>query len=209
VPRSLQTSLTQKSKNCLWFYRPELGNFVSSAELTSDQMMNEPNFDEVHSCFSEISCWTSSAYILGERKKAGIVDTWMQIINSLTEFGPLESQIVQAKQKLNSEEFIQLESKIVSLQTPLSWDEQKRRNWLRILDPQDYLWWIQMLGTNPNWNLDLWLRPMRRSMFKFAEENPAFEGWSEEQKKVSSSQILSTMRSIHLGEDEQNDVEAA
>jgi hypothetical protein len=209
VPKSLQNSFSQKSRNCLWYFRPELGEFVKASEMTTEEMQSEPNFDQIHSCFSEMSAWTSSAYISGERMKTNPVDTWAQILNSLSEFGPLQSQLAQAKDKLSPEDYLSLEGKIVTLRTPLLWSELQVRQWLRLLDPQDYLWWVHMLGEPTNWNLDAWLTPMRRSMYKFSEENPAFGSWTEENKKLSSSRILESMKAVHLGENQQHDLEAA
>ncbi|NJL24867.1 MAG: hypothetical protein HC902_06645 [Calothrix sp. SM1_5_4] len=97
------------------------------------------------------------------------------LINQLTEFSPVASQVEQAKAKLKPEEFERLIKSVAHLKTPLDFDENQRKEWLRAVEPDDYYWWVHLHKEEPSWDLAKDLRPIRYAMFRQAAEAKIFE----------------------------------
>jgi hypothetical protein len=215
VPTHQRDLLSQESRVVLWFLRPDLGDFVRqdaiARDLSSedyDQALATPSDEAIQKCFEEMAVWNSKG-IIGDRNTArDSVAALANMINQLREFGPIESLINQSKERLSSEEFARLESLVVWAKTPLSWTNGQIKDWLRVVDPQDYLWWCKILGQKPDWKLDELLRPLRLSMFNNAENEPLHTAWTEGQRKLAVERLLKQMREIHFGKDSNNELSA-
>ncbi len=208
VPSHQRNLLSRESRVVLWYLRPELGDFVKLENESFDDAVTEPSALAVQKCFAEMELWNSKA-IIGDRSQSrDPVSAMVAMINQLREFGPIESRLKQAREKLSSEDFTRLEKQIVSAKTPLKWAQPQVKDWLRQVDPQDYFWWCQMIGEEPTWKLENMLRPLRLSMFKNAQMDPIYKSWNEPQKKAAAERILAQLRSIHQVEDSK-DVAAA
>lgn len=196
VPRKHQRALSEASKRTLWAIRPDLGNLVRADEMMIDQVMGEPSFPEVEACAKELMAWPSTSIEGGEEASADMVTRWIDLINQLTEFSPIDSQIEQARKKLTPNDLQKLLARVAHLRTPFSLSEAERKDWLRAVDPADYYWWTSLTKEKPTWNLKDHLRPMRWAMFSQAEKEAAHTKWSEEEKKKSSERILRGLRAL-------------
>jgi hypothetical protein len=208
VPSHQRDELSRQSRMVLWYLRPELGDFVKEENDGFDEAIDEPSPMALQKCFSEIESWNSKA-IIGDRSKLrDTVSALASMINQMKEFGPIESRLKQAREKLSSEEVARLETLVVSTTTPLSWGETQIKEWLRKVDPQDFVWWCHLLEKAPPWKLETLVRPLRLSMFKNAQREPLHLGWTEAQRKSSAERILTQLREIHQAQDS-FDVQAA
>lgn len=207
VPKAHQQAFSQKDRHTLWHFRPDLGDFVRATELET-AVGHELSKDDVKSCFDSLMSWPSSSLVKEPRTAKGGPTPWIQAIHLLNEFGPVASQLEQARLKLNDSDFATVWRESAHLESPLSWDEANRRAWLRQVDPQDYQWWKSLLKKAPDWSLEKDLRPLRLAMFRFAENQPAFQSWSEQEKKESAARILQSMRAVLRGEGAEVDVAA-
>lgn len=204
VPKSHQQKLSKLSKKTLWRMRPELGNFVRAHELEqNDEIYQTEEISpiSISSTFSELNSWPSKLFVTDQAPMANIVDLWTSVINQIEEFGPIDSQLSQAREKMTDEEFSLLSSRVVSLTTPLTWPDQKLKEWLRDIDPTDYLWWVKQVPEKPKWSLEHYLRPLKLSMFNLAAQSPSHEIWSEKERKSSNARMLHSMRKIHSDTD--------
>jgi hypothetical protein len=111
---------------------------------------------------------------------------------------PMQRQYREFREKLSAEDFARLESKVVWSKTPLSFSVAQAKDWLRQVEPQDYLWWLHLVGQSPGWKLEEMWRPLRLSMFKNAQADPLYSTWSEAQRKAAAERILIQLRDIHL-----------
>ncbi len=118
------------------------------------------------------------------------------MINQLSEFSPIESQLQQAQTKLAKADFDRLLKSVAHLKTPLSFDDSQRKEWLRQIEPHDYQWWLNMYKQTPPWDLKQDLRPMRLAMFNQSAESSMWKDWSEDQRKESATRILNGFRKI-------------
>jgi hypothetical protein len=208
VPSHQRDQLSRASRLVLWSLRPELGDFVKLENESYEEAIEEPSALAIQKCYAEMSSWNSKE-VIGERSQArDAVEAMAVMINQLKEFGPIESRLSQAREKLSAEDFARLESKVVWSKTPLSFTVAQAKDWLRQVEPQDYLWWLHLVGQSPGWKLEEMLRPLRLSMFKNAESDPLYTNWSESQRKAAAERILTQLREIHLAKDSGNEMAA-
>lgn len=215
VPSHQRDLLSQESRVVLWYLRPDLGDFVRqdsiARDLSSedyDQALAAPSSEAIQKCFDEMATWNSKG-IIGDRSVArDNVAALANMINQLKEFGPIESLIGQSKDRLSPEDFSRLETMVVWERTPFSWSTAQIKDWLRVVDPQDYLWWCKVLEQKPDWKLEELLRPLRLSMFNNAEKEPLYTSWSEAQKKMAVERLLNQMRTVHFGKDSGDELSA-
>ena len=201
VPAHQRDLLSRESRLVLWFLRPELGEFVKLENESYDQALEEPSALALQKCYAEMESWNSKG-IIGDRSQLrDAVSAMATMINQLKEFGPIDSRLKQARERLSEQDFARLEKQIVSARTPLTWSQPQIKEWLRRVDPQDYLWWCQLIGEAPPWELEKLLRPLRLSMFRNAEREPVHTSWSESQRKAAAERIILQLREIHLSED--------
>jgi hypothetical protein len=166
-----------------------------------DVAIEEPTAEAIEKCFIAMESWSSKGVIGDRSRKRDAVGALASMINQLNEFGPIESRIKQAREKLSKEDFARLEEKIVWVKTPLNWSKDQVKDWLRAVEPQDYLWWCQLIGQEPPWKLEQMLRPLRLSMFNGAAVDPLHPQWTEGQRKAAAARILEQLRKIHLAQD--------
>jgi hypothetical protein len=210
VPKQYQHKFSQSARKCLWYYRPDLGDFVKAHDLQESEM-NEPSALALGQLFDEIAVWPSNLFETSQAEQKDLVETWAAMINQLQEFGSLESQFKQAQEKLNPEQYQSLLLKAANKESPFHWDQNKIKTWLRKIDPQDYFWWLSLCepsGQKPSWKLATSLRPLRLSMFEMAQSNLAYPSWTEAEKKSANQRLLRDLRSIHLGEELSEDLAA-
>lgn len=208
VPKQFQKSFSPESKKTLWSLRPDLGEFVNVGNINLEDLKEASESALTH-CYAELASWPSTVVIKNKEENQDIVRLLVAQLEQIYEFGPLQAQIERAQKSLSVDDFTRLMNSTTSIETPLTWDQSRRRDWLRTVEPQDYFWWLSLLKTKPSWNLDDELRPMRKAMFRFAEMNPNFESWSENDKKAASARMLQQLRSIQRGEDATTTVLAA
>jgi hypothetical protein len=208
VPSHQRDMLSRESRVVLWYLRPELGDFVKLESESYDDALAEPSPEAIQICHDEMANWTSKAIIGDRSAKRDTVGSLAKMINQLREFGPIESRVKQAKERLSPEDFARLEKQVVWVRTPLSWNTSQLKDWLRLVDPQDYLWWCQILGETPSWNMSELVRPLRLSMFQNAAEDPLFKQWSEPLRKQAAERILNQIRSIHFAQDSEDEISA-
>jgi hypothetical protein len=212
VPSHQRDSLSKESRAVLWYLRPDLGDFVrqqaTAGDLSSenyDQALEPPTNEAIQKCFEEISTWNSKG-IIGDRSLSrDNVAALANMVNQLREFGPIESLVNQSKDRLSAEEFARLETMVVWQRTPLSWSNAQAKDWLRAVDPHDYIWWSKLIGQKPDWKLGELLRPLRLSMFSIAENEQLHATWNEGQKKIAAERLLKQMRVVHFGKDSINE----
>lgn len=207
VPKSHQNGFSQKDRHTLWHFRPDLGDFVRATELETG-VGHEVTSEDIKRCYDSLMSWPSSSLVKEARASKGGPAPWIQAIHLLNEFGPVASQLEQARLKLDESDFAVVWRESAHLESPLLWDEGHRRAWLRQVDPQDYQWWKSLLKEAPSWVLEKELRPLRLAMFRFAESQPSFQGWSEQEKKEAAARILQSMRAVLRGEGAEVDVAA-
>jgi len=200
VPKQFQKNVSDESRTTLWYLRPELGDFVKVESLGANEISQEPTQSHFAKTYNELKSWPSTAFSHEIQVARTVVDSWATMINSLSEFSPIESQVLQAKEKLNAEQFAELQKKVVSAETPLHFSPEKLKHWLLLVDPADYQWWLSVTKTKPTWELNQILRPMRIAMFTLASQDQAFLNWPESEKKAAASRILSQLRQVHLDE---------
>jgi hypothetical protein len=200
--------LSRDSRVVLWFLRPELGEFVKLENESFDQAIEEPSPIAIQRCYSEMESWNSKGIIGDRTQSRDPVSAIVAMLNQLKEFGPIDSRLKQAREKLSSDDFARLEKQVVSARTPLTWSQAQVKEWLRIVDPQDYIWWCQVIGQEPPWKLDTMLRPLRFSMFRNAQMDPVHKVWAEAQRKAAAERILVQLREIHQLGDSENVVAA-
>lgn len=209
VPSHQRDLLTRESRLVLWYLRPELGDFVKLENEGFDQAIEEPSIPAIQKCYAEMEAWNSKG-IIGERlTNRDPVAAIVTMINQLKEFGPIESRIKQAREKLSADDFARMEKQVVWVRTPLSWTEAQVKDWLRMVDPQDYFWWCHLVGEEPAWKLENMLRPLRLSMFRNAQADLIHPGWSEAQRKAAAERILEQLRKIHQQLEDSDDALAA
>lgn len=196
VPKSAQATLSVETKRTLWALRPDLGNLVRTDGLSVDQVMVEPTASEVERCVHELATLPSTSIERGRDHGQDLVVRWTMIINELTEFSPIESQLQQAEAKLAPADHKRLMTRVAHLRTPLSFEAEHLKEWLRIVDPDDYQWWLNLFKDPEPWSLSEHLRPMRFAMFKQSAENANWKNWSEDQRKDSAARLLTGMRRI-------------
>ena len=194
IPKQYQSSFSAESRRTLWSVRPDLGDFVRIQELEIEQMMTEPNESQISSCVDELKNLPTNVYDISSIDRHSVVYQWVHMISQLNEFNPIESQLAQAKAKLNDKDFDQVYKSVAHLQTPFLLSPSDRKNWLRLVEPQDYYWWLHIVEAFPAWKLTDELRPMRLAMFKQAEVAKAFESWSEDEKKLASKRVIAGLR---------------
>ncbi len=208
VPIHQRELLSRDSRLVLWFLRPELGDFVKLEGESFDTALVEPNPAAIQVCYDEMAHWASKAIIGDRSEKRDTVDSLAKMINQLREFGSIESRVKQAREKLSPEDFARLERKIAWVRTPLSWNSSRLKDWLRVVDPQDYMWWRQILGETPDWKMAELLRPLRLSMFQNAEQDPLYKQWPESLRKQAAERILNQIRAVQLEQDSGDELAA-
>jgi hypothetical protein len=203
VPRQTQASLTEYSKRVLWNIRPDLGNFVKMDVVDIDSLMSEVSENEISECLNEIQSWSSKTVEQdsNENNSKNQILRWKGYIDSLTEFGPIDSQLKQAKEKMTAEQFQEIYKSVAHLNTPLLFNADTRKDWLRTISPDDFFWWQTSLNKNIDWDLKNELRPLRYNMFMQASENKNFESWSEKEKKIATQRILNSFKQLLEHED--------
>jgi len=208
VPIHQRELLSRDSRLVLWFLRPELGDFVKLEGESFDTALVEPNPAAIQVCYDEMAHWASKAIIGDRSEKRDTVDSLAKMINQLREFGSIESRVKQAREKLSPEDFARLERKIAWVRTPLSWNSSRLKDWLRVVDAQDYMWWRQILGETPDWKMAELLRPLRLSMFQNAEQDPLYKQWPESLRKQAAERILNQIRAVQLEQDSGDELAA-
>lgn len=194
VPKKYQSALSDRSKIVLWSLRPDLGNLVRSDSLPLDQAMTEPTDTDLEFCHQELFSFPSVTLEQAANETKDVVLRWANMINQLTEFSPIESQLHQAELKLSSIEYARLLRSVAHLTTPFEFNESTRREWLRTIEADDYYYWLHLVKTTPGWQLENELRPMRLAMFRESELAKVHESWSEEDRKRSGARILHGFR---------------
>lgn len=192
VPKQHLSSLSDRSRRVLWNLRPDLGHLVHV-----DKLLWEPHDspESLEYCYNELIKWPSTLVVKNLLESANDkVRWWSMKINQLPDFGSIDSQLEQAKKELSQEQYEELENQCVSIRTPLRMSDANRRLWLRVVDPQDYFWWIYITSEKPQWDLEKELRPMKLAIFKYTQNNQDHLKWNETQKKTSSSRLLDTLR---------------
>lgn len=198
VGHSYKTRLSENSKRLLWSMRPDLGEMVRmDADLNSDihKLITD---GEVTACYEELCSWKSSVFAENNLSKDA-VQIWSHIINELSEFGAIKSQLSQAQGQLSAEQYALLERRTVGIKSPLVWGDEMRRKWLLEVSPEDYVYWTSLVDATPSWNLDSELRPLRRAMFRTATQAELHKSWDESAKKAAALRLLSQFRKIQLG----------
>lgn len=208
VPKHFQKSFTAENRKTLWTLRPDLGDFVNVGNINIEDLKDSSDH-AISLCFEELAKWPSTAVIKNKDENRDIVVLLVNQLDMIREFGPLQAQIEHAQKSLSAEDYSRFLKLTASIETPLSWDQTKLREWLRQVEPQDYFWWLSLLKTKPSWKLENELRPMRKAMFQLAESNPYFQSWSEAEKKEASARMLDQLRSIHRGSHESTSVVSA
>jgi hypothetical protein len=208
VPSHQRDQLSRGSRMVLWYLRPELGDFVKLDGESFDTALVEPTPEAIQKCYDEMSNWTSKAIIGDRSAKRDTVDSLARMINQMREFGPIESRVKQAREKLSPDDFARLEKQIAWVRTPLSWNSSQLKDWLRVVDPQDYMWWCQVLGESPSWNMAELLRPLRLSMFQNAEQDPLYKQWPEPLRKQAAERILNQIRVVQLEQESGDEISA-
>lgn len=196
VPRGDQKLFSDTSKRTLWSIRPDLGNFLRVDGMQVEEVMQEPSDQDIENCVRELSQMPTVSFEFSNEGGKSMYLRWVALINQLTEFSPIDSQIEQAKTKLSEKDFGLLLNTVGHLHTPYAFSDSVRKDWLRQVDPNDYCWWLSLSKQTPSWNLKQDLRPMRFAMFNQAIADNACMHWSEEEKKKSSERLLIGFRTL-------------
>lgn len=196
VPTHQRLGISESSKKVLWLLRPDLGDFTRMDNIDLANTFSDASPIEVAECFHELSQWGARGFVAEQNDKKDIVQTWATIINQLNEFGPIDSQLKQAQQKLESSDYSRLVTLVASVHSPIDWASEQRREWLRFTDPQDFYYWTSLVSTPVEWDMSKELRPMRRAMFETAKTEALYQKWSEEQKKAAARRLIEQFRKI-------------
>jgi|GEM_PF-5547007 len=202
VPAAEREKVSQRTKAVLWFLRPDLGFFSESNDPISDPYSekNEVPVDDLIQAFAELKTLSTNEFERRTTEKVDAVARWAMAINKLTEFSPIDSQLEQAGKKLAAADFSRLKSLVVSAQTPLEFSVQERKDWLRFLDPEDFIWWKKIINHDPEWKLEDDLRNLKLAAFRQAEEENGVSEWSEAMKKQASARLLESIRKVRFRE---------
>lgn len=209
VPRHQLSSISLSTKRTLMRIRQDLGNLVRVDDIDLESSNAEPTSEEVIATWSELETWKSRHVVPDRDLQQDAVTRLANVINSLTEFGPISQQLEQAKSRLSAIDFARLENEVVAVSTPLRWDLDRVKSWLRVVDPQDYQWWLSCCAQTPKWDFTTMLRPLRRAMFERAASEPLYMSWTENAKKEAAVRLLQQLRSIHLESETKPDAEAS
>lgn len=202
VPTGEREKVSQRTKAVLWFLRPDLGFFSESNDPISDPYSDRnevPNEDLVQA-FAELRTLSTNEFERRTTEKVDAVARWAMAINKLTEFSPIDSQLEQAAKKLEAKDFGRLKALVVHAQTPLEFSAQERKDWLRFLDAEDFIWWKKIINHDPEWKLEDDLRNLKLAAFRQAEEENGVSDWTEAMKKQASARLLESIRKVRFRE---------
>jgi hypothetical protein len=205
IPEQAQSTMSKSSKQVLWSLRPDMGDFVRMEKVDVNSLSNDLKVEEVNLCFNEMVSWSSKLIEsnLSYNSDASELSRWTSYISSLNEFSPIESQLEQAKLNLSSSDYEQLIKTVAHLNTPFTLDISDRKNWLRLIEPDDYSWWKNLIQAEIPWDLKNDLRPIRYTMITQALEDKKYLTWTEKQKKDSAQRIIMNLR-IALNKENSN-----
>lgn len=186
--------VSPRTKAVLWNLRSDLGLFAAADDSLKAEDMTSEDFE---SAWNELHLLPSSEF---DKESDGFsdVERWVTSLNQLEEFGPIESQLKLAGEKLSPIDFKTLMGKVCHLETPLTFSRDDRKEWLRNVNPEDYFWWQEMLGEAPPWKLEEELRPLRLAAFREAERAQTHKTWPEDDKKQSAKRILFGLRKVQF-----------
>ena len=196
VPQKMQKSLSESSKRVLAQLRPDLGNLVVSKNGDDYFGSEEYQTFELNSCFEELIVWTSKSNDL--ENISDTLDAYLlryrSTIDYLTEFSPIEVQLKQAERVLSKDQYNVLYKSSPHVNFPSTLNESELKDWLRLVDPNDFAWWTTQVTTQIEYKN--YLRPLKLSMFNTSLNEKIYLGWNENAKKMSNQRLIESFRSI-------------
>ena len=199
---SAKSAMAVSTNMCvvLAFTRPDLASqfpFDESALLSNAKDLKPENMIEA---YKEMQGW-SSRMVDSRRKAPSIVDTMVRVINGLNTFEEIDAKFASIQDKLKPADMANLRKRAVSLESLKGISDEQKKEFLRSVDPNDYVFLSTFPGVEVSqWPIDKLMRPIRYQAFKFAAKEKVHEAWSAKDKSKASTRLLMQLRKIILGE---------
>ena len=190
-----QKTLSNNALMSLWQYRPEASRLFGQSQGLNVEVLTSETDGNVPELFKEL--WNLDSQVSAKQKsQRDPVQVWSSVINQMESFTQVNEQLLNAQKKLAPEQYSSLEDQVVTEESIFKLSEKETKEWLRIVEPADLVWFLSTLSKQPSWDFESLVRPMRLAMIKGSQQEQVHTDWDSSNIEHASSRILGSLRLV-------------